>query len=80
MVRYADDLVILCRKGKAKEMRQRLERWLQRRKLTLNQEKTRVLDSLREGFCFLGFSVTWRRSRRGCRYVQWNRVSKVGFA
>ncbi len=69
MVRYADDLVILCRKGKAKEMKERLERWLRWHRLSLNEEKTRVLDSTREGFCFLGFSVTWRRSRRGCRYV-----------
>ena len=69
MIRYADDLVILCRVGKAKEMRERLACWLEGRKLSLNEQKTRVVDSLREGFCFLGFNVTRRRSRQGRNYV-----------
>jgi len=69
MIRYADDLVILCRIGKGKEMRQRLACWLERRKLSLNEQKTRVVNSPQEGFCFLGFSITWRRSRQGRNYV-----------
>ncbi len=31
MVRYADDFVVLCRKGQGKEMHHRLKSWLERR-------------------------------------------------
>ena len=34
MVRYADDLVILCRPGEGSEMKGRLARWLQSRGLS----------------------------------------------
>src|SRR5215212_10893373 len=40
MVRYADDLVILCRPGEGEAMKDRLARWLRSRGLALNETKT----------------------------------------
>jgi group II intron reverse transcriptase/maturase len=40
MVRFADDIIILCARGQGKEMHQQMKRWLERRKLKLNEEKT----------------------------------------
>ena len=68
MVRYADDFVVLCRKGQGQEMKRRLEHWLRKRKLTLNEKKTRVVDFEKESFEFLGFRLSWRISQRGKRY------------
>jgi group II intron reverse transcriptase/maturase len=68
MVRYADDLVILARPGQGAGLRERLQRWTQASGLTLNEEKTRLVDYRREGFAFLGFSVSCRRSRKGRNY------------
>jgi RNA-directed DNA polymerase len=65
MVRYADDFVIHCRPGQAQALIVRLRRWLEARQLRLNEEKTRIVDVRKEGFKFLGFSVSWRKSRRG---------------
>src|SRR3954468_11844113 len=42
IVTYADDLVILCRKGKAEEALQRLREIMGKLKLTVNEEKTRI--------------------------------------
>jgi len=69
MIRYADDLVILCRPGEGGEMKERLARWLQSRGLALNQTKTRVLQSRASGFEFLGFSFRWQQSKKGTPYV-----------
>jgi len=69
MVRYADDLVILSAPGEGAGMKERLERWLERRGLRLNAVKTRVLNAREEGFEFLGWQVTPRQSNRsGARY------------
>lgn len=68
MVRYADDLVILARPGQGAGLCERLRRWTQQRGLTLNEEKTRLVDYHREAFTFLGFSVSRRLSRKGRRY------------
>jgi len=70
MVRYADDLVILAKPGQGAGLQARLKRWLEARELKLNEEKTRLVDTRKEGFEFLGFAVAWRRSlRSGKRYV-----------
>ena len=69
MIRYADDLVILCQPGKGISLKERLARWLQSRGLTLNEAKTRVLKSREEGFEFLGFSFRWQQSQKGTLYV-----------
>jgi len=42
LVTYADDLVILCRRGKAEEALQRLREIVGKLKLTVNEEKTRI--------------------------------------
>jgi RNA-directed DNA polymerase len=69
MVRYADDFVILCRPGEGPTLMSRLKHWLDRRGLTLNQTKTRLVDSRREGIKFLGFSLSQRLGFNGRRYV-----------
>ena len=68
MVRFADDFVVLCRRGQGAEMHRRLKKWLEARKLKLNEEKTRIVDFERESFEFLGFRLSWRKSRRGKSY------------
>jgi RNA-directed DNA polymerase len=63
LVRYADDMVILCRKEVGRyygEFKQEIERL----GLELNEAKTRVVDA-REGFDFLGMRFRYERSRRG---------------
>lgn len=57
VVRYADDFVVFCEsKEDAEEVIQILTQWLDKRGLTLSEEKTRIVH-LTEGFDFLGFSV-----------------------
>ena len=63
MVRYADDFVILSRPGQGAALLERLKRWLSARELTLNEQKTRLVDIRQEGIKFLGFSVSWRQNR-----------------
>ena len=57
LVRYADDLVILCRtEADAREGLQILRREIERRRLELHPEKTRVVDATAPGgFDFLGY-------------------------
>ncbi len=69
MIRYADDLVILCRPGEGRGLKERLSRWLQARGLSLNEKKTRVLQSRESGFEFLGFNFRWQQSKKGVFYV-----------
>ena len=56
IVTYADDLVILCRKGKAEEALQRLREIMGKLKLTVNEEKTRICK-VPEGEFDLGVHV-----------------------
>jgi len=70
LIRYADDFVLTSRPGKAEALHERLKTYLRARKLTLNEEKTRVVDTRRESINFLGFSLGWKRSpRTGNAYV-----------
>ena len=69
MIRYADDLVILCQPGEGGGIKERLARWLQSHGLALNERKTRVLESRENGFEFLGFSFRWQHSKKGTLYV-----------
>jgi len=57
VVRYADDLVILCRsEEEAQRALELLEKLITERKLRLHPEKTRIVDaSQRGGFDFLGY-------------------------
>jgi RNA-directed DNA polymerase len=56
IVTYADDLVILCRKGKAEEALQRLHEIMGKLKLTVNEEKTRICKVPEGEFDFLGYT------------------------
>jgi RNA-directed DNA polymerase len=69
MVRYADDLVILCRPGAGQGMKERLARWLKSRGLALNEQKSQVLRSRESGFEFLSFSFRWQQTKRKTAYV-----------
>jgi hypothetical protein len=55
-VTYADDLVILCRRGKAEEALQRTREIMARLKLTVNEEKTRICKVPESEFEFLGYT------------------------
>lgn len=57
MVRYADDLVILCQtRAEAERALERLRTLMEERKLTLHPVKTRIVDATqRGGFDFLGY-------------------------
>jgi RNA-directed DNA polymerase len=56
LVTYADDLVILCRKGKAEEALQRLREIMGKLKLAVNEEKTRICKVPEGEFAFLGYT------------------------
>jgi group II intron reverse transcriptase/maturase len=56
IVTYADDLVILCRKGNAEEALQRLREIMSALKLTVNEEKTRICRIPEGEFDFLGYT------------------------
>jgi len=56
IVTYADDLVILCRKGKAAEALQWLREIMVKLKLTVNEEKTRICAVPEGRFDFLGYT------------------------
>jgi RNA-directed DNA polymerase len=57
MVRYADDLVLLCRsQAEAEEALSYLQKLMEERKLKLHAEKTRIVEtSEKGGFDFLGY-------------------------
>jgi RNA-directed DNA polymerase len=69
MVRYADDFVVLAPAGKGAQARELVEEWMAKAGLTLNREKTKLVNILRESIRFLGFRVQTRRSLRGYDYV-----------
>jgi RNA-directed DNA polymerase len=56
IVTYADDLVILCRRGRAAEALQHLREIMARLKLTVNEEKTRICRVPESEFDFLGYT------------------------
>jgi group II intron reverse transcriptase/maturase len=63
IVRYADDMVVLCRKGTKQPMAV-LRQILTRMGLTLNEAKTRVVDVHQGKFAFLGFDIWIGKSDR----------------
>ena len=80
LVRYADDLVVLCRTRSAvEEAERRVQIVLERLGLTLHPEKTRKVDLSwgKEGFEFLGCYLRkrlsgpiWERERRRAYFLQ----------
>jgi len=73
IVTYADDLVILCRRGNAEMALQRMRELMGRLKLTVNEEKTRICTVPEGSFDFLGYtfgrmySPTTGQARLGMR-------------
>jgi group II intron reverse transcriptase/maturase len=64
IVRYADDIVLLCRRGKSGRVMTIFRQILERLKLTLNETKTKIVNAHKERFDFLGFSICMGESRR----------------
>jgi group II intron reverse transcriptase/maturase len=64
IVIYADDLVILCRKGKAEEALRRMREIMGRLGLTVNEEKTQICTVPEGEFDFLGYTFGRMYSRR----------------
>ena len=63
LVRYADDLVVLCRYN-VHPIFDRMAAVLGNLGLTLNPDKTRILNAAEEGFTFLGFTTQIRKNPR----------------
>jgi len=58
LIRYADDLVVLCHsREQADQVQARLAVWLTPRGLAFNEDKTHVVHVEKQGFDFLGFTV-----------------------
>jgi group II intron reverse transcriptase/maturase len=76
IVRYADDIVILCRIGRSGEAMAMLRQILERLELTLNRKKTKVVDAYAEKFDFLGFTAGMGRGRKTRRYYPHIQPSK----
>jgi RNA-directed DNA polymerase len=71
LVTYADDLVILCRRGKAEAALQRLREIMGKLKLTVNEDKTRIctvpgeeFDSARTGEARIGYRPSKKSIQR----------------
>ena len=60
LVNYADDLVILCRRGNADEAMHRMREIMAKLKLTVNEEKTRICGCRKES------STSWATRSDGC--------------
>ena len=56
LVTYADDLVILCRRGSAENALHHLRQIMGKLKLTVNEEKTRICRVPDGEFDFLGYT------------------------
>ena len=56
IVTYADDLVILCRRGNAEEALRQLREIMGKLKLTVNEEKTQICKVPANTFDFLGYT------------------------
>jgi hypothetical protein len=71
IVRYADDFVLM---GKTLPIQiiERLKIMLQRMGLSLNEEKTRLLDASMESFDFLGFTIRYDQDIKGRNTRYWN--------
>jgi RNA-directed DNA polymerase len=70
LVRYADDMVLICRSQiKAEQALSLIRRLLDGLQLTLHPTKTRLVSMEREGFDFLGFHFHKRKSRTSGKLV-----------
>ena len=63
IVRYADDFVVLCKRGTERAM-VIIKQVLDRLGLSLNETKSRVVNAMKERFTFLGFDLQMRKNWR----------------
>ncbi len=75
LVRYADDVVILC-EGNTDRILKGLKTVLRDLGLTLNEEKTKIVDARQESFTFLGFSIGMRKGRKAGSLFPFTELSK----
>jgi group II intron reverse transcriptase/maturase len=68
IIRYADDTVILCKRGKSDRAMTTLRQILDRLKLSLNETKTKTVNAHRDRFDFLGFSIYMGEGKTGKLY------------
>jgi RNA-directed DNA polymerase len=69
IVRYADDFVLMGKQIPEQAINY-LKKILERMELTLNEEKTKVLNVREETFDFLGFTIGYRKGfRKGKQYL-----------
>ncbi|TYO95745.1 group II intron reverse transcriptase/maturase [Geothermobacter ehrlichii] len=76
IVRYADDIVILCRRSKSGRAMAVLRQILERIELTLNETKTKRVNAYEGKFNFLGFEIWMGKSRRTGEYYAHVQPSK----
>jgi hypothetical protein len=70
IVTYADDLVILCKRGKAEEALRWMRAIMGKLKLRVNEEKTRICKVPKGEFDFLGYTFGRRYSpKTGQEYI-----------
>ena len=67
LVRYADDCVVLC-KGETERILKGVKAILNNLGLTLNEEKTTVVDARQDSFSFLGFTIAMKKGQRSGRH------------
>jgi len=70
LIRYADDFVILCRHS-GRSVLKRVRQFLSRLRLTLNEEKTRVVRA-EEGFDFLGLTFRYAKTSGAATKLRYN--------
>ena len=76
IVRYADDIVILCRRGQSDRAMRVLRQVLERLELTLNEAKTKIVNAFEGKFDFLGFTIWMGRGRKTGNYYPHVQPSK----
>ena len=75
IVNYADDFVILCPRGRADQAMAAMRDMIERLKLTVNEQKTRLAQLPEETFDFLGYTFGRLRDRRTGRAYYGGRPS-----
>jgi len=75
IVRYADDIVVLCRRQPDRAMTV-LRKILERLGLTLNETKTKIVNAYEGKFDFLGFTICMGKGRETGKYYPHVQPSK----
>jgi RNA-directed DNA polymerase len=76
IVRYADDIVLLCRSNKSDEAMAVLRQILERLGLSLNEAKTKIVNAYTGKFDFLGYTIGMGRGRKTGNYYPHVQPSK----